>query len=233
MTGSQVRVLFAAPASGALSPNEFALALALGDDLSAVSILTNTRPARFPTWSIRRLIEIRLSGRDGDQTNNVAIAFGSAWEQGEIVSIPMKLFRKRPPLFLSRFPVLLLLCGCGAAGPECGSLDARNSVIKIVADDHNNSLVNYAVKNSSSVAEMVSNANAEAEKSAIREKARQGAIYTLDDTIVMNSRAARAVTCTGLLYVKVGDTTAQKAVEFKVEQMADGKTSVSVSPFLF
>lgn len=147
--------------------------------------------------------------------------------------IPMNLFRKEPSLVLWCFPVLLLLSSCGAVGPECGSLDARNSVIKMVADDHNNSLVNYAVKNSSSVEEMASNANAEAEKSAIWEKAKQGAIYTLDDTIVMNSRKARAVTCTGLLYVKVGDTTAEKELEFEVEQAADGKTSVSVKPFLF
>jgi hypothetical protein len=80
---------------------------------------------------------------------------------------------------------------------------------------------------------MVGHAKAEAEKSAIREKAKQAAVYTLDDTIVMNSRTARAVTCTGLLYVKVEDATVQKDVEFKVEQMADGKTSVSVKPFLF
>jgi hypothetical protein len=233
MTGSQVRILFAAPVSGALSPNEFALARALNDDLFAVSILTNTRPARFPTWSIRRLVEIRFSGRDGDQTNNVAIAFGIVREQGDIVSIPMNLFGKAQSSVIWCFSVSLLVSSCGEAGPECGSSDARNSVVKIVADDHNNPLVNFAVKNSSSVAEMVSSANAEAEKSAIWEKAKQGAIYALDDTIVMNSRAARGVTCTGLLSVRVGDTTAQKEVEFKVEQMADGKTSVSVKPFLF
>jgi hypothetical protein len=48
---------------------------------------------------------------------------------------------------------------------------------KIVSDDSNNALVNYAVKNSSAVAAMVSNTNAEAEKSAIWEKARKGAAY--------------------------------------------------------
>jgi hypothetical protein len=37
-----------------------------------------------------------------------------------------------------------------------------------------------------------------------------------------------------LLSVTVGgDTTAQKEVDFKVEQTKDGATSVSVSPFLF
>ena len=34
-------------------------------------------------------------------------------------------------------PVLLLLSSCGSAGPECDSLDTRNSVDKIVSDDSN------------------------------------------------------------------------------------------------
>jgi hypothetical protein len=57
----------------------------------------------------------------------------------------------------------------------------------------------------------------------------------LDDTIRTNSRSRtnRAVTCTGLLYVTVEDVTAQKEVDFKVEQTADGKISISVSPFQF
>jgi hypothetical protein len=131
--------------------------------------------------------------------------------------------------------VLLLLSGCGGAEPECGSLDTRNSVVRTISDDHDNRLVNYAVKNSDSVAAMVTNANTEAERVAIWEKARQGAVYRLDDTILVKSRnrAAHAVTCIGLLYVTVGDTTAQKEVEFKVEEGADGKPLVSVSPFLF
>jgi len=108
-------------------------------------------------------------------------------------------------------------------------------VIKIVSDDSNNALVNYAVKNSSAVAAMVSNTNTEAEKSAIWKRARQSAIYRLDDAIRTNSRskAERAVTCTGLLSATVEDVTAQKEVDFKVEQTADGKMSISVSPFQF
>ena len=145
----------------------------------------------------------------------------------------MKPFRKQQSSVLWCFPVSLLLSGCGAAGPECGSLEARNSVIKIIADDHDNPLLNYAVENSSLVEELLNNAKAEAEKSAIREKAKQDAIYSLDDAIIFNSRKARTATCTALMYVKVGDTTAQKEVEFRVEQTADGKTSVSVKPFLF
>ena len=46
-------------------------------------------------------------------------------------------------------------------------------------------------------------------------------------------RAAQEVTCIGLLYVTVADATAQKELEFKVKQTADGKIIVSVSPFLF
>ena len=149
------------------------------------------------------------------------------------MGIPMNLFRKKQPSVLWCFPVLLLLSGCGEAGPDCGAADVRNSVIKSVADDRNNPLLDFAVKNSDSVEEMMSHANAEAEKSAIVEKAKQGAIYTLDDTVVVNSRNRTAAACTGLLYVTVGDTTAQKEVEFRVEQAADGKTSVSVKPFLF
>lgn len=131
--------------------------------------------------------------------------------------------------------ILLLLSGCGGTEPECGSPETRNSVVKTISDDHNNRLVNYAVKNSDPVAAMITTANTEAEKVAIWEKARQGAVYRLDDTILVKSRnrATHAVTCIGLLYVTVGDTTAQKEVEFKVEEATDGKPLVSVSPFLF
>ncbi len=155
----------------------------------------------------------------------------------------MNLFRKQPSFVSSCFPALLLLSGCGEAGPECGSSEVRDSVIKTIADDRNNPLLNYAIQNSDTVTEQVNSAgakarsaddaDAEAEKRGILEKAKQGAIYTLDDTIVVNSRRRAAAVCTGLLYVRVGDTTVQKAVEFRVEQAADGKTSVSVEPFLF
>jgi hypothetical protein len=149
--------------------------------------------------------------------------------------VSMKLLRKEQWLVLWWFSASLLLSNCGSAGPECGSLDTRNSVVKIVSDDKNNALVNYAAKNSSSVAAMMGETRSEAEKLGILEKARQGAIYRLDDTILMNSRnrAAQEVTCSGLLYVTVADATAQKEVEFKVKQTADGKIVVSVNPFLF
>ncbi len=156
---------------------------------------------------------------------------------GDIVSITMKLLRKEQSLVLWCFSASLLLSSCGGAGPECGSLDAdtRNSVVKIVSDDSNNKLVNYAVRNSSSVAAMVAGTKSEAEKLEIWEKARQGAVYRLDDTILMNpnSRTAQEVTCIGLLYVTVADVTAQKEVEFKMKRTADGKIIVSLNPFLF
>ena len=147
----------------------------------------------------------------------------------------MKPFRKQQPLVLWWFSVLLLLNGCGGPKPEWDSLDTLNSVLKIISDDSNNALVNYAVKNSSSVAARMGDANTEVEKLAIWEKARQDAVYRLDDTILTNSRnrAKRTVTCSGVLYVTVGDTIAQKQVDFKVELTTDGKMSVSVDPFLF
>jgi len=147
----------------------------------------------------------------------------------------MNPFGKRQLLALCCFPVLLSLSGCGEPGPECGSVEARSSVVKTVAENKNNSLINFAIDNSSSIAEMISHANSEAEKSAIRENAKQAAIYALDDNVVVNSsnRATRAVTCTAVLGVSVGDTSAQKEVEFEVARTADGKTSVSVKPFLF
>src|ERR1700686_3291189 len=98
----------------------------------------------------------------------------------------MKLFRKEQSSVLWCFTASLLLSSCGGAEPECGSLDTRNSVVKIVSDDNNNALVNYAVKNSSSVAAMMGDTKSEAEKLAIWEKARQGAVYRLDETVLMN-----------------------------------------------
>ena len=67
------------------------------------------------------------------------------------------LIGKEKSVVLWCFSASLLLSSCGGAGPECGSLDTdtRNSVVKIVSNDSNNKLVNYAVKNSNSVAAMV------------------------------------------------------------------------------
>jgi hypothetical protein len=108
-------------------------------------------------------------------------------------------------------------------------------VIKIVSDDSNNALVDYAARNSGAVTEMANHTNTETEKSAIMEKARKGAAYKLDETIRTGARnkAQRTVSCSGLLYATVEDATAEKEVDFKVEQTADGKLLVSVNPFQF
>ena len=58
-------------------------------------------------------------------------------------------------LVLGYFSILLSLSGCGGAEPECDSLESRKSVVKAIADDNNNALVNYAANNSSVVAAMV------------------------------------------------------------------------------
>ena len=82
---------------------------------------------------------------------------------------------------------------------------------------------------------MVGDVKSDTEKLAMWEKAKQGAIYKLDETILMNTRnrSAQEVTCSGLLSVTVADTTAEKEVEFRVKQTVDGKIIVSVKPFLF
>ena len=144
----------------------------------------------------------------------------------------MKHFWEQRPVLCS-LPVLLLLSGCGGVELECDTLDARDSVVKIVSGDSNNKLVNYAAKNSSVVEARVNNASTDAEKSEILEMARQGASYRLGDAIGTNSESKRAVTCSGLLYVTVEDATAEKQVDFAVEQEPDGRVSVSVSPFQF
>jgi hypothetical protein len=143
----------------------------------------------------------------------------------------MTYFRERQTVLWS-LPVLLLLSGCGGAESECDSLDTRNSVVKIVSGDSNNALVNYAAKNSSVVEARANKASTESEKLAIWETARQGAAYKLGETN-LKSKDRRAVTCSGLLSATVEDATAQKQVDFKVEQTPDGNVSVSVSPFQF
>jgi len=152
-----------------------------------------------------------------------------------IVSIQMPLIQKKLFSVFWSFSAFLLLSSCGEEQPTCGSLEARNLVVKTIADDKNNALVNYAVKNSNMVAKMVAGVDAEADKSVILEKAKEGAVYTLDDTVIVNSRnrATQTLSCSGLLSVTVEDTTAQKQIDFTVEQPAKGIILVSVRPFLF
>ena len=147
----------------------------------------------------------------------------------------MKLFGKEWFVMTGCFSALLSLSGCGGAETVCGSVDIRNSVVKIIANDTSNALINYAVKNSSAIAAMVGDTKSEAEKVVILEKAKRDAVYALDDTISMESRAraAHGVTCIGLLDVTISDTTVEKEIEFKVKQTTNGKMLVTVSPFLF
>jgi len=114
-------------------------------------------------------------------------------------------------------------------------LESRNSVVKTIADDLNNALVTYAANNSKAVAALMDSASLKADKLVVLEAARRDAIYRLDGTINMETRdnAAHKVTCSGALDVTVMDTTANKAVTFSVAQTAEGKTLVSVDPFLF
>jgi hypothetical protein len=152
-----------------------------------------------------------------------------------IVSIQMQRLQKKLFSVFWSFSAFLLLSSCGEEQPTCDSLEARNLVVKTVADDKNNSLLNYAVKNSSMVAKMVADVDAEADKLVIWEKAKEGAVYTLDDTVIVNSRnrATQTLSCSGVLSVTVEDTTAQKQIDFTVEQPAKGTILVSVKPFLF
>src|SRR5882757_2921242 len=83
-------------------------------------------------------------------------------------SDPMKLVRQDWKA-LGCFSALLLLSGCGGPEPECGSLDTRHSILKIVSDDHKNAILNYAAKNSNSVAALMADAKSEADKVAIFE----------------------------------------------------------------
>lgn len=148
----------------------------------------------------------------------------------------MKPVGKEQFLILGCFAALILLSGCGEAEPDvCGSLETRNSIIESFANDHNNALVNYAAKNSNAVATMVGDTDVETEKLRILENAKRSAVYTLDDTILtkLRDRSTHAVTCIGVLDVRVADTTAEKELEFRVEQTTDGKMLVSVNPFLF
>ena len=92
--------------------------------------------------------------------------------------LQMPYSRKRP-LILWSFPFLIFLGGCDAK-PECDSFETRNAVLKIVSDDHNNALIEYAAKNSN--ATKSSDANSEAEKSK-----QQQPLYPLGEKIVTTS----------------------------------------------
>ena len=138
----------------------------------------------------------------------------------------MPYFRKRPIVFWS-FPFLIFLSGCDAKKPECDSFETRNAVLQIVSGDHNNALVKYAAKNSTMAKS--SDASSEAEKS------KQQPLYLLDEKIISTSTSEnkRTLKCSGSISVTVGDTKASKEIDFTVQQLSDGKLTVSVAPFQF
>jgi hypothetical protein len=150
---------------------------------------------------------------------------------------------KEAPAFLARFFLLLLLSGCLSGCGEadqiaeqaCRSVGARNSVLKKFSDDENNALVAFALKNSGSLDAIMNAAKSEIEKLAILDGAKKAAVYSLGDTIVVESKDAAAgdVTCIGMLSVTVLDTIAEKEIKFSVKQTAARTPLVSVSPFLF
>jgi hypothetical protein len=137
----------------------------------------------------------------------------------------MIYFREQSLILLS-FPFLIFLNGCGAK-PECDSFETRNAVLKAVSEDHNNALVNYAAKNSTTTNS--SEANSEAEKS------NQQPLYRLGETIVTTSTSKdrQTLQCSGAISATVGNAKASKEVNFTVQQSPDGKISVSVAPFQF
>jgi hypothetical protein len=135
-----------------------------------------------------------------------------------------RYFRKRPAFWI--FPFTILLSGCEAK-PECDSFETRNAVLKSVSDDHNNALVQYAAKNPNTAKS--SNASAEGEKS------KQQPLYLLGEKIITTSSSdnKRTLKCSGSISATVGDTKASKEIEFTVQQLSDGKLTVSITPFQF
>jgi hypothetical protein len=117
------------------------------------------------------------------------------------------------------FPLLIFLSGCGGDRLACDTIETRSEVLRIVADDRRNPLINFAASNSSAKAGL--------------EKAKP--MYLLDEKIVTvsTSRDKRTLQCHGGISVAVGDIKATKDLDFTVQRSSDGKTSVSVEPFQF
>jgi hypothetical protein len=137
----------------------------------------------------------------------------------------MPYLRKQSIVF-SSCSFLIFLSGCSAK-PECDSFESRDAVLKAVSDDHNNALGKYAAENSTTA--KPSNTNSESEK------AKQQPLYLLGEKIVTTSTSKdkQTLKCSGSISVTVGDTKASKEIDFTVQQLSDGKISVSISPFQF
>jgi hypothetical protein len=115
-------------------------------------------------------------------------------------------------------PIILALGGCDAK-PECDSPETRKAVLDYISDDHRNPLVEFAARNSTAKATLENTKP----------------LYLLGEKIVTtaSSNGKRTLQCSGAISVTVGDVKASKEVEFAVQKAADGKLSVSVTPFQF
>ena len=122
-------------------------------------------------------------------------------------------------------PCLIFFSGCSANALECDAFETRNAVLKTVSDDHNNALVKYAAQNPNMAKSRGTGPEVESQKP----------LYLLSDKVVTTSTSndKRTLTCRGSISVTVGDTKASKEVNFTVQQLPDGKISVSVDPFQF
>jgi hypothetical protein len=139
-------------------------------------------------------------------------------------------FRDWSRAFVWIVPLLIFSSDCHAA-TECDTFETRNAVLQTISDDHNNALGKSATK--SYVARSESKNTAEQLTNLENEKQRP--LYQLGEKIVTSSVSEdkRTVSCSGSISVTVGDTKALKEVNFTVQQMSDGKISVSVAPFQF
>jgi hypothetical protein len=135
-------------------------------------------------------------------------------------------------LRLLSVPCLLFLSACGAK-PECDSFETRNAVLQTISDNHRDPLATYAAKNSTANNDGSNSSGPDAAKSANPEKEKP--LYRLGEKIVTTSTSddKRTLKCSGAISATVGDTKASKEVNFTVQQMPDGKISVSVEPFQF
>jgi hypothetical protein len=111
-------------------------------------------------------------------------------------------------------PLLILLGGCDANLPDCDTSEIRTAVLKRFSDDPSNRLYAFVAKNSTATAQP---------------------LYALEEKIVTVSASAdqRTMQCSGDLSVTLDGTSASKQVDFAVQKAADGKISVSVTPFQF
>jgi hypothetical protein len=137
----------------------------------------------------------------------------------------MSYFRK-PPIFFWSFLLPFFLGGCDAK-PECDSFETRNAVLQAVTDDHDNSLVKYAAKNS--------NITKSSDASSQAEKSKERPLYVLGDKVVTvsSSEDKRTLKCSSSISATVGGTKASKEIDFTVQKSSDGKISVSIVPFQF